>query len=356
MKIDEYVVVDGKKMRCGYTTGTCALATTTAALESLKTNKTIEMVRVMTPAGIELHLEVEEIYRTGTEAKYSIIKDAGDDPDATNGLAIHSTVRIRDDGKIFLDGGKGVGRICKKGLFGQVGEAAINPVPKKLILETLNKYNETGLYCLIEVPEGKRVGEKTFNPYMGIKGGISILGTKGIVYPMSKEAYVRSMYIEIDMVKEEGHKEIVLTPGNYGKEIAHKRGLQAPIVQVSNFFGDTLRYAESKGFKKISVIGHIGKLAKMSIGIFNTHSAIADTRMEAFVYYLVFMGAKLSLIEKVNQAISAEEALLLCIQEGYSDIVKKMEEGCKKRIIKHIRNEDLEIEVIIYSMNEEGKR
>lgn len=355
MKLEEFIIVDGKKMRCGYTTGTCALATTTAALESLKKKEKIDMVKLMTPAGIELCLEVEEVYRNNSEAKYSIIKDAGDDPDITHGIEIQSTISIENDGKITLDGGKGVGRIKKKGLFGNIGEAAINPVPKKLLLDTLERYNTSGLKCIIEVPEGEKAGKKTFNPSMGIEGGISILGTKGIVYPMSKDAYVKSMTIEIDMIAEKGNTSIILTPGNYGKEIAEKWGLKDPIVEVSNYYGDTLRYAESKGFKKIIVLGHIGKLAKMSIGIFNTHSSAADTRIEAFVYYLTFMGANIEFIKKVNNVISAEEALSLCQSNGYGSIRTEMEEGCKRRISKYIRNDDIEIEVKIYSMRGEGK-
>lgn len=355
MRLEEFTVVDGKKMRCGYTTGTCALATTTAALESLKKKEKIDFIKVSTPSGIDLNLEVHEIYRDENEAKYSIIKDAGDDPDITNGLEITATVSILENGKIILDGGKGIGRIKKKGLFGNIGEAAINPVPKKLLLEVLEKYSVSGLKCVIEAPKGSEIAKKTFNPYMGIEGGISIIGTKGIVYPMSKEAYIKSMYIELDIIREQGFQNIILTPGNYGENVIKKMGLDWPVVLVSNFFGDTLRYAESIGFKEILVLGHIGKMSKLSIGIFNTHSAIADTRMEAFVYYLTLMGGGMSLIQEVNGSISAEEALKKCNESGYSGILKKMEEGCEERIKKYIRNDEVKIKAIIYSMAEEGQ-
>lgn len=356
MKFEEYIVQSGEKLRLGYTTGTCAVATTTAACEALKENREIDIVKVQVPAGYELILEVREIYREKNTAAYSIIKDAGDDPDVTDGIEIISTVSLNNSGKIEIDGGEGVGRIVREGIFGKVGAAAINPVPRQELEKVLNKYNKTGIKTVISVPEGKEIAKKTFNANLGIVDGISILGTKGIVYPMSEEAYIKSMVMEVDLYKEQGYTEILLTPGNYGLNIASELGIDCPVIKVSNFLGEILRYVEAQGFKKIYVIGHIGKLAKTSIGIFNTHSKVADTRMEAFVYYLYFLGASREIIEHVNGMITAEKALDYCIEQGYGHIVQAMEAGCKERILKYIRNEDIEVEVYIYSMSQEIKR
>ena len=177
MKLEEYVIVDGKKLRCGYTTGSCALGATIAACEMLYSKEDVSYVKVPTPAGILLTLPVSDIERYEDGVSCCIVKDAGDDPDVTDGIAIYAKVEKREDGKILLDGGRGIGRITRSGLFGNIGEAAINPVPKKLLLETLEKYSQTGLTCTIYVPEGEVISKKTFNRYIGIEGGISIIGT-----------------------------------------------------------------------------------------------------------------------------------------------------------------------------------
>ncbi len=356
MNEDLYIIQDGKKLRLGYTTGSCAVATTKAACIALRENKTVEQVEVFTPAGIVLNLDVMEAYRDAKKATCSIIKDGGDDPDATDGLEIRSTVTIREDHKLIIDGGEGIGRIMRKGFFGNIGDAAINPVPRRILQETLEFYSETGLETVISVPEGREVAKKTFNKHLGIEGGISILGTKGIVYPMSEEAYVKTFILEMDIYLEQGHRKFILTPGNYGEKIAKERNFDWPVIQVTNFLGEALRYLESKGVEEITVIGHIGNLAKTSIGIFNTHSKVADTRMEAFVYHLFYMEAPRELILEVDQLISAEEALKYCKKNGYGEIVSVMETGCNWRIQKYIRNDEIKINTIIYSMESGGEK
>lgn len=355
MNEELYIIQDGKKLRLGYTTGSCAVATTKAACIAITENREVDQVEVFTPAGIELQLDVKEIARDEKSATYSIIKDGGDDPDSTHGIEIQSTVTVRDDYQLVIDGGEGVGRIKRKGIFGNIGDAAINPVPRRLLKETLEFYSNTGLETVISVPEGREVAKKTFNKHLGIEGGISILGTKGIVYPMSEAAYVKTFILEMDMYLEQGHKKFILTPGNYGEKIAKDRNLKAPVIQVSNFLGEALRYLESKGVEEITVIGHIGKLAKTSIGIFNTHSKVADTRMEAFVYYLFYLGAPRELILEADKLISAEEALKYCKNNGYGEVVQAMEAGCNLRINKYIKNDEIKINTIIYSMESGGK-
>lgn len=353
MKLDRFIIQDGQKLRLGYTTGSCAVGATTAACLMLKTGQIIEQVNILTPAGIELELDVCDISRGKNWVKCCIVKDAGDDPDATDGLSIYAEVHKRFDGEIVLDAKEGVGRIQRQGLFGNVGDPAINPVPKKLLLETLNKYSESGLTCYISIPGGAEIAKRTFNRYIGIEGGLSVLGTKGIVYPMSAEALLKSIYMEMDMIAEKSTKEILLTPGNYGKEVVKKSGLDIPVVEVSNYVGQALKYAYSLGFRKFHLIGHIGKFCKLAVGIFQTHSSTADTRMEAFVYYLALMGADLDFLKQVNGLLTAEKALDLCISLGYEGIIEKMEEGCNQRIIKYLRDDSVEVSTHIYSMNYE---
>ncbi|MDO5725081.1 MAG: cobalt-precorrin-5B (C(1))-methyltransferase CbiD [Tissierellia bacterium] len=351
MKLDEYIIKDGKKLRLGYTTGSCAHAATKACIEAIDKGKFPEYINIDTPAGIELKLEVEEGKLEDNKAYCCIRKDAGDDPDVTDGILICSEVSLRDDYEYNLDGGLGVGRITRKGLFGEIGEAAINPVPKKIILKELKSYKKSGLDCKIIVPEGEAIGKKTFNSQIGIEGGISIIGTKGIVYPMSESAFVASINMELDMRRLESDS-IILTPGNYGKNFLEEMALDAPVVKMANFVGESLTYAYSIGFKKFVLLGHIGKFAKLSLGIFNTHNRYADTRMEAFVYYLAINNEPYELIEEISNCLSAENAMNKLIKYGKSYIIKEMEKGSEERIKKYLKDKDLDVKVYIYSMEE----
>lgn len=350
-KLDLYVIKEGKKLRCGYTTGSCAAAASKAAAIMLETRKKIDYVEIDTPANIRLKLEVYNQKIEKNKASCSVKKDAGDDPDNTDGIHIFSEVKKRDDGIIKIDGGKGIGRIKTKGLFGQVGDVAINPVPRKMIEKEVRQVSKTGYDVIIYAPEGEVIGRKTFNKNIGIEGGISIIGTKGIVYPMSEEALIKTIYMEIDMIeKNQGKDNIVLVPGNYGEKIVDSLNINAPKVKISNFIGDSLLYAYNKGFKSITLVGHIGKFSKLAIGVFNTHSKVCDGRMEAFIYYLSFMGASIDLFHRIDETLTAEEAINICIQEGYGEIVKIMERGAEKRIRKYLKDEDYKVKVIIYSM------
>ncbi|GFN34807.1 cobalt-precorrin-5B (C(1))-methyltransferase CbiD [Tepidimicrobium xylanilyticum] len=351
MKLDMYVIKDGKRLRCGYTTGSCAAAASKAAVFMLETGKIPKYVEIDTPAGVKLKLEISDPRIEKGKASCSVIKDSGDDPDVTDGIKIYAQVEKREDAEIFIDGGTGIGRITRKGLFGKVGEAAINPVPKRMIKEEIRKISPKGYNVLIYAPQGEDIGKRTYNENIGIKGGISIIGTKGIVYPMSQEALIKTIYMEVDAVEDKyGKEKIVLVPGNYGEKLAKSLGLKGGIVKVSNFIGDSILYIYSKGFKSMTLVGHIGKFAKLSIGIFNTHSSVSDARMEAFIYYLSLKGAPKSLLESVNNCLTAEEGLNLCIEAGYGSIVEDMEKGAEERIKRYLKDEDYPIKVIIYSM------
>lgn len=350
-KLDLYVIKDGKNLRCGYTTGSCAAGAAKAAVMMLEGNQVIKYVEIDTPAKIKLKLEINEPRIEEGSASCAIIKDAGDDPDNTDGMAIFVKVTRRNDRKITIDGGQGIGRITRKGLFGEIGEAAINPVPRQMIEDEIRKISDYGYHVLVFAPQGEDVGKKTFNKNIGIQGGISIIGTKGIVYPMSEEALIKTIYMEIDTIAEtDGKDNIVLVPGNYGEKICNELGIQGGKVKVSNFLGDSLLYIYHQGFKSITLIGHIGKLAKLSIGIFNTHNKVSDGRMEAFIYYLAFMGAPVELLHQVNNAMTAEEGLNICIEAGYGQVVGHMEKGAEDRIRRYLKDEDVQVRVMIYSM------
>lgn len=351
MSLDLYVIKEGKSLRCGYTTGSCATAAAKASAIMLETGQLINYVEIDTPANIRLKLEVHNPIIENEYASCSIIKDAGDDPDNTDGIEIYAKVTKREDGVVFIDGGQGIGRITRKGLFGQVGQAAINPVPRKMIEKEVKEVSNSGYDVLIYAPEGEVIGKKTFNSYIGIEGGISIIGSKGIVYPMSEEALLKTIYMEMDMKDQKyGNEHLVLVPGNYGEKISDSLGIDEPRVKVSNFIGDSLLYAYNKGFKSITLIGHIGKFSKLSIGVFNTHSKVCDGRMEAFVYYLALMGAPQELLERVNKTLTAEEGLNICIEAGYGSIVRLMEKGAEERVKRYLKDENFKVKVIIYSM------
>lgn len=354
--MDLFVVKEGKKLRCGYTTGSCAAAAAKAATLMLLWDEIPTYVEIETPAGIDLKLKVENPVKGHDFASCCIVKDAGDDPDVTDNIEIYAEVRPRQDNRTLIDGGIGIGRITKEGFWGNVGDAAINKVPRQMILKEVDKVTKElsgvvpGLDIIIYAPMGQEIAKKTFNSNLGIEGGISIIGTKGIVEPMSDEALKQTIYLEIDHIKKNSLDKIILYPGNYGEKIVRELQFSTPQVKVSNYFGDAILYCHNLGFKKITIVGHLGKLCKLSIGCFNTHSKVCDVRMEAFVYYLALEGAPLELLNKIKEALTSEEALKICHEWGFSNIVSKMVEGAVKRIKRYVKDDELDVHVIMYSM------
>lgn len=354
MTFEKYIDQDGKKLRLGYTTGSCATAAAKAGLLALLGQKDIDTVQISTPAGIDLDLPLATLTYDKNEARASVIKDSGDDIDATDEIEIFARVSLRDDGQITITGGPGVGKITKKGLYGDIGDYAINPVPRQMIKDEIRKVTDQGVHVQIYVPKGEEVSKKTFNQNIGIVGGISIIGTKGIVYPMSVEAYLKTIYIELDTIKLNHGTDIdlVLTIGNYGTDWA-KAHLKDPyIVQISNYIGKGLKYAYNKGFRKYYLIGHIGKFSKLSIGIFNTHNETADTRMEAIVYYMAKRGLDISHIQEVDAMVTAEEAGTYLKNQGLGFIVRDMEEGIQDRVKLYLKDPHIGVKAKIYSLKE----
>ncbi len=304
---------NSKLLRYGYTTGSCAAAAAKAAAQMLQTGQPVSQVRIVTPSGVPLTLDVLDPVLGVDSASCAIRKDGGDDPDATSGLLIYATVRPIPQG-IRIDGGPGVGRVTKPGLDQPVGAAAINHVPRQMIEAAVAEALQGasgGMEVIISVPGGEEVGKRTFNPHLGIVGGISILGTSGIVEPMSEQALVDTTRVELNMCRAGGATDLLLTVGNYGDDFAScKLGLSlAGRIKCSNFIGQTLSDAISLGFRRVLLIGHIGKLVKLGAGIMNTHSAQGDARMEILVSCALARGASLEALRAVAACITTEAAL-----------------------------------------------
>ena len=320
--MEEYRVFEGKKLRYGYTTGTCAAAAAKAATEMLLTKQRVDYIKIDTPKGITLNLEVEDVSIADDIISCAIRKDAGDDPDDTNGILIYAAVHKCSEEGIELLGGVGVGKVTMPGLACLVGAPAINPVPRKMIIEAVasvardNCY-DGGLKVTISVPEGVEIAKKTFNPRLGIVGGLSILGTSGIVEPMSEKALVDTIYVEMDVQKSKGNENLLVFFGNYGQDFANDV-LNLSIsdaVTCSNFVGEVLDYAVFKGFRSVLIIGHSGKLVKLSQGVMNTHSKYADCRTDALALYAMFEGASKDIGLEIASALTTDEAVKILKRE-----------------------------------------
>ncbi|CEN82686.1 cobalt-precorrin-5B (C(1))-methyltransferase CbiD [Paraclostridium sordellii] len=358
--MEEYVYIDGKKYRRGYTTGSCATGAAKAASYMLLTKKVIKTINIDTPKGIPLTLNLENIEIKENYAQCSVKKDGGDDIDATHNLDIYARVEFIDSNEILITGGTGVGVITKKGLGVGVGEAAINKTPRIMINNEVRKVigEDKGVKVTIFVPDGEAIAQKTFNPRLGIIGGISIIGTTGIVEPMSDEGWKKSLSIELEMKKAQGLDKIILVPGNHG-EMFIKEKLEIDmkyVVRTSNFIGYMLKEAQRIGFKQILMAGHLGKYVKIAGGIFNTHSKVADARNEILIANLALMNAPFELIKSTNECLTTEEFIDVLEKDEYreyKEIYNILSQKCKERIDTHINDEEINVEVMIFSMNKE---
>lgn len=323
--LEEYVYRGSEKLRCGYTTGSCAAAAAKAAAEFILSGSKPLFVNIDTPKGISLELEVQEAEIGEDFAKCGIKKDGGDDCDVTSGAMIFARVSLIPLG-VEITGGKGVGIVTKAGLDQPVGEFAINSVPREMItrevLEAAEKYGYSGGFRVeISVPDGEEIAKKTYNPRMGIVGGISIIGTSGIVEPMSNSALIETIRVEAKMRRAEGYKNLLLTLGNYSESFI-QRSMPFALeksVKCSNFIGEAIDIALENGFLRVLIIGHIGKLVKLGAGIMNTHSAQADGRMEVLVTCGLLAGADFKLLKKLPECATVDAALDILNSGGYME-------------------------------------
>jgi len=329
--MDSFITKDGKKLRRGYTTGTCAAAAAKAAAIMLLEERELSSVWLLTPGGVELTLEVRDTVRGPASVSCGIVKDSGDDPDVTNGMTVYAKVtKTAERGVISIDGGEGIGRVTKPGLDQSVGNAAINSTPRRMITEALLSVCEDhayvgGLSVLIYAPEGKELAKKTFNERLGIVGGISILGTTGIVEPMSDSAVVETIRTELSVRAAAGKKAVLFTPGNYGADfIKNSLGLEpSAAVMTSNFIGDAFALASEAGFSEALLIGHIGKLVKLAGGMFNTHSRWGDCRAEIFASHAALSGAGNETVARIMDSAMTDDMLRLIDADGLKDDVMR---------------------------------
>ena len=347
--MEEYIVKDGKKLRLGYTTGSCAAAAAKAAAFMLLTGRRKDTIDLLTPKGIRLHLTVEEIKITSSEVSCAIRKDSGDDPDATRGTLVFACVRKTDAPGVLIDGGAGIGRVTKRGLDQPVGAAAINSVPRRMIEENVREVcalcgYDGGVSVVISVPEGEALAKKTFNPRLGIVGGISILGTTGIVEPMSEQALVDTIRVELRQRRELGAEYVLLTPGNYGADfIRDSIGIDPrTAVLTSNFIGDALELSRELGFRGALLIGHIGKLVKLAGGMWNTHSKFGDCRMELLAAHAASLGLRPEKVSELLACVMCDDALRILKEEQLYDAVLACLAG---RIEFHLQHKCGEMEV-----------
>lgn len=319
-----------KNMRYGFTTGSCAAAAAKAAAYMLLSGRQKNTITIETPKGIPYTAEILEITRGEKAVQCAVRKDGGDDPDITSGALIYAEVSLTDhtrmqatDTRIHIDGGIGVGRVTKPGLDQPVGNAAINHVPREMIakevLEVCDLMDYKGnLQVIISVPEGEAIAKQTFNPRLGIVGGISILGTSGIVEPMSNQALLDTIRVELNQRRAEGFDYIAVAPGNYGLDFMKKAyGYDLDkSVKCSNFIGVTIDMAVECGFTRMLLTGHIGKLIKVAGGIMNTHSKEADCRMELLSAFAIHEGAGADVAAKILDCVATEEAVRLLREAG----------------------------------------
>jgi len=329
MPNENYTVKNGKRMRYGYTTGSCAAAAASAACELLLGGVRIPAAEILLPGGTRAVLEISDHRLADGKASCSVVKDGGDDPDITTGLRIFATVEKDAAAGVSIDGGEGVGRVTAKGLQRAPGEPAINPVPMRMIEDSaaavMRKYGyDGGISVIISVPEGEKAAKKTYNPRLGILGGISILGTTGIVEPMSEKALIDTIKVEMDRKYADDPENILIAPGNYGQKYClDQLGLDmGKSVQTSNYIGESLDYIVYKGFRNILFVGHTGKLVKLAAGVMNTHSYVADCRMETIAAHCGCCGARPETMEKILKCITTDDAFDLIQNESYYEEVK----------------------------------
>ena len=320
--MDRYVVKNQTKLALGYTTGSCAAAASKAAAVALLRSGPVRQVQLMTPKGILLTLDVEDMTRTPEQVCCAVRKDAGDDPDLTHGILVYAAVSRIETG-IAIDGGIGVGRVTRPGLAQPVGTAAINPGPRAQIKQALEavaqEYNYTGGFSVvISIPDGEKLAARTMNPQLGIVGGLSVLGTSGIVEPMSEQALIDTIHVDIDARYAAGQRTLLLCPGNYGEDFAREvLGLDISRgVKCSNFLGEALDYAVYRGFDRVLLIGHAGKLIKLAAGVFQTHSAYADGRQEIFAAHAALCGAEQETVRRLMEAVTVDACLDILQEAG----------------------------------------
>lgn len=355
-KLEVYLPVGKEKLRCGYTTGTCAAAAAAGAVRRLLTGEALPAVRVDTPAGISVEAELLDHAAGPDWASCAVRKDGGDDPDVTDGALIYARAERTDAPGVVIDGGTGVGRVTRPGLDQPVGQAAINSTPRRMIREQAERAMAEagytgGVLVTVSVPEGEKLAGHTFNPRLGIEGGISILGTSGIVRPMSEAALIDSLYLEQDMARAAGVTDLLMTPGNYGDSFAEGAlGLDLTHrCTCSNYLGMAIDHAAGLGFSSLLLVGHLGKLIKAAAGSMNTHSRVADGRRETLTAHAALAGGSPELLRALFDSPTTDAGVELLKKAGLLEPVMASIGTALEDQLHHRAGPELEIEAVFFS-------
>ncbi|MDW7673769.1 MAG: cobalt-precorrin-5B (C(1))-methyltransferase CbiD [Bacillota bacterium] len=355
-EFNEYIEREGRLWRRGYTTGSCAAAAAKGAVKMLMEQQPCSHIDITTPLGYKLTLELTNCNFNQHKATCSVVKDSGDDFDITHGSDIYATVSLIDEPLISIKGGIGVGKITKPGLALNVGEPAINPVPREMITAAVREIISAnqGVEITIEVPNGLELAKKTLNPELGIVGGISILGTTGIVEPMSEDAFKVSLAQALKIVQAENKHSIAFTPGKIGQRFAYALyGIEpANVIQTSNFIGFMLEEAVAHGVDEILLIGHIGKLIKIAAGNFNTHNRVSDGRRETLAAHAAALGAERELVIELMNVSTAEEGVQLIKEKNYDQIFYNIAAKASERAEAYSRH-SLKVGTVLLSLKGE---
>jgi len=351
---------DPSQMRHGYTTGACATAVTKAALTALITGEAQETATIHLPIGRDVTFTIEKNLFTNDAVSCETIKDGGDDPDATHGATIVSTVSWQHELGITLDGGVGVGRVTKPGLPVAIGEAAINPVPRKMLYstieETLSEFNvKRGVKVVISVPDGEEIAKNTLNGRLGIIGGISILGTRGTVVPFSSSAYRASVVEAISVAHATGNDHVVLTTGGRSERYAMKQyeGLpEEAFIEMGDFVGFAIKHCKLKGIKRVSLVGMMGKFSKVAQGVMMVHSKSAPINFEFLAQLAKDVEASDEVVNEVLAANTASHVGEIMIETGNRNFFDHLCEACCISSLKHVEG-GLVMDTAIYSMKGE---
>ena len=330
--------------REGFTTGSCAAATALACCLWQRDGRCPQQVQITVPGGKDYIPEIIP----HADGSCGVIKDSGDDPDITKGMEIIAKVELLDyDGEIKFIGGEGVGTVTEPGLKVDVGEPAINPVPRSMIEKSVRSvFGDRAAKVTVSIPGGREIARRTFNPRLGIKDGLSVLGTTGIVRPMSAEALRDSLFVELKMRVSQGKDPIFFTFGNQGEKALQPHFPDICFVQVSNEIGFMLDSARDLGVKHLIVGGHPGKLAKIAAGVMQTHSHTADGRREAIVTQLAFMSAPMELMKAVYAGVTTDVAVKLIAEAGYDEVWDHVAEAARRYCLERVRHE-MKIDVVV---------
>ena len=329
-----------KNLRGGFTTGAAAAAGVKAALIYETSGEIVKSVEIRALDGTILKIPVANVEKISGVIRAEVVKNSGDDPDITNGASIFTAVKKIPGDEIIFTAGEGVGKITKPGLQIPPGEPAINPGPRKLIKNVASEFDVGGLEIEISIPVGVELAKKTLNPILGVEGGLSVIGTTGVLRPMSEEAFKNSLVPQIDVAKAAGFDELIFVPGKIGETIAKKIGFPAgAIVHTGNFIGFMIEAAAERKIKKIILCGHVGKLIKVAAGIFHTHNRVADGRLETLAAYAACEGLNAGEVKKILSAATTEEAAKIIAENNFGRVWKKISERASFRAGRYVFDE-----------------